>query len=90
MPPAVATNHKGRVPSVQRRSHETAGLPSGSRSGMRPSGPFSLVLMIPIGSVKEIAGEQNSHDEGKQKPQVKACAVQLNGQFVWVGIDLHC
>jgi len=46
--------------------------------------------MIPIGSVKEVAGEQNSHYERKQKSQVKTCAVQLNGQFVWVGIDLHC
>ena len=67
MPPAEATSQSGREPSVQRRSQETAGRPSGSRSGIRPSGPFSLVLMIPIGSVKEIAGEQNSHYERKQK-----------------------
>ena len=56
MPPAVATSQRGRDPSVQRRSHETAGRPSGSRSGIRPSGPFSL-LMIQKVSVEEVAGK---------------------------------
>jgi len=46
IPPAVATSHRGRVPSVHLLSHATAGLPSGSLSGILPSGPFNLLIVL--------------------------------------------
>ena len=73
-PPVVATTQRGIAPSVQRLSHETAGRPSERRSGIRPSGPLSL-LIIQKSLVKEVTGEQHSHDKNQQQAQIKACAV---------------
>jgi len=46
IPPAVATRQRGRVPSVHLLSHATAGLPSGSLSGILPSGPFYFLIIL--------------------------------------------
>ena len=67
IPPTVATNHKGSDPSVQRRCQETAGRPSGRRSGIRPSGPLSFELMVQIPLVEEVAGKQHSSHKNQQK-----------------------
>ena len=53
--PAVATSQRGRVPSVHLISHATAGLPSGNLSGIRPSGPFNLLIIFYL--VEKVTGK---------------------------------
>ena len=89
MPPAVATSHKGKTPSVQRERQGTAGRPSGRRSGIRPSGKGDFLPLIDRTSVEEVAGHQHAGDEDEQQAQVEACAIQFNREVVGIGIAFH-
>ena len=80
MPPAVATSHRGRTPSVQRDRQGTAG---------RPSGYGDFLPLMDRTSVEEVAGHEHTGHEDEQQAQVEAGAVEFNRKVVGIGIAFH-